>query len=876
MTGKEKDSMKKIVSAVLILSLVFSLFTIASAEEIITITIDGEVLEPKDANGNTVRPFLQNGSTYLPVRALSNAFNLKIEWDEPSQSIFIGEMAEPEMQEDDDNKIKIYINGEKFEPKDANGNPVEPVIKDGTTYLPVRAISEAFDKKVDWVDETKTVVITSKKTEVAKSDPLAGKYYYIINKSNGKALAPESYGKDNNVKITLMDKADEDGQLWRVSAVTDGAYIISNKLTGKCIDIPAFSKEEGKVLAQYSINGGKNQQWELIQGEDGYYSILSRLTGFSIEIKDNVLVQTKAAGADTQKWELIYADDTVVKKVLESEGYKTLPEQLKRGYNAYILGKASFSQIVAEEAERLFISNEFEKQNASRQRELITESLSLTAYEQVSGDILNNVPANYKITGVTVEDNYDIWRGSRTKVWITHVEMDGDIAGQVHKFQVVSNEENTPVVEDAIQAIGLFPYAFRHYVRRILWKAGDTANNYNGGGDSIWIRLNYTPPKSQISQVFAHELGHILDTNTLPTPEVWTWAIAQDAVAISSYGSSNQSEDLAEYSRLYWLTLGREAHDELEKVYPARTKVFKGLLYRADNEYFKDFKSFSDQIDEMVNQIKTFGSDSHASRIDITKYYKIVDKATGKVMGIKDGKVENNAEVLLQNYDKNNDSQVFFIERYGSFIKIINKKSGNPIQLNTSYLCGKPLVQYGGEWAVDDKFIPYEKDGGFILINRRSKLGVAAYDGAARSYVEPTVWELVPVGEAAKATYYKIHINNKVLASLDGKLVLADEKDTEDQQWLVKEMEDGYVIISNRATGLVLDVTGASVDPGKEVILYEANKGDNQLFKLNETGNGTTIKAKHSGLFITAGDNGLTQENQSNTGNQLFIFKEIK
>lgn len=47
------------------------------------------------------------------------------------------------------NNIKILIDGKEYQPKDANGNVVEPFIYNGTTYLPVRAIATAFDKDVD-------------------------------------------------------------------------------------------------------------------------------------------------------------------------------------------------------------------------------------------------------------------------------------------------------------------------------------------------------------------------------------------------------------------------------------------------------------------------------------------------------------------------------------------------------------------------------------------------------------------------------------------------------------------------------------------------------------------------------------------------------
>lgn len=56
----------------------------------IKIYIDGAEIVPKDANGNTIEPFTMNGTTYLPVRAISNAFGQDVEWDGATQSIYIG------------------------------------------------------------------------------------------------------------------------------------------------------------------------------------------------------------------------------------------------------------------------------------------------------------------------------------------------------------------------------------------------------------------------------------------------------------------------------------------------------------------------------------------------------------------------------------------------------------------------------------------------------------------------------------------------------------------------------------------------------------------------------------------------------------------
>ena len=56
--------------------------------------------------------------------------------------------------------IAIVVKGETFIPRDVNGTVVEPFIVDGTTYLPVRAVSQALGYDVTWNDDTKTVTIT--------------------------------------------------------------------------------------------------------------------------------------------------------------------------------------------------------------------------------------------------------------------------------------------------------------------------------------------------------------------------------------------------------------------------------------------------------------------------------------------------------------------------------------------------------------------------------------------------------------------------------------------------------------------------------------------------------------------------------------------
>lgn len=57
----------------------------------IDIYVDGTLQTPKDANGNIVQPIVWNGTTYLPVRALTNMLTDKeVTWDAATSSIYLG------------------------------------------------------------------------------------------------------------------------------------------------------------------------------------------------------------------------------------------------------------------------------------------------------------------------------------------------------------------------------------------------------------------------------------------------------------------------------------------------------------------------------------------------------------------------------------------------------------------------------------------------------------------------------------------------------------------------------------------------------------------------------------------------------------------
>ncbi len=56
----------------------------------IKLIINGETVIPKDAKGNVVDPFIVDGTTYLPVRAVAEALGQAVSWDGNTKSVIIG------------------------------------------------------------------------------------------------------------------------------------------------------------------------------------------------------------------------------------------------------------------------------------------------------------------------------------------------------------------------------------------------------------------------------------------------------------------------------------------------------------------------------------------------------------------------------------------------------------------------------------------------------------------------------------------------------------------------------------------------------------------------------------------------------------------
>ena len=185
----------------------------------VKIVIDGIQITPRDVNGTFVEPFIYQGTTYLPVRAVTEALGEEVGWNQDTGAVSITTKAEKALYETEDIKqvlensilpvpeggtnahksmnviyrdIHIFIDGQLVSPTDVNDDVVEPFLITGTTYVPIRAVAEALGKEVDWDQDTATVTIFDpKRTDVTVQT--AGEFIAAIGPNCNILLAPGEY-----------------------------------------------------------------------------------------------------------------------------------------------------------------------------------------------------------------------------------------------------------------------------------------------------------------------------------------------------------------------------------------------------------------------------------------------------------------------------------------------------------------------------------------------------------------------------------------------------------------------------------------------------------------------------------------------------------
>ena len=145
--------MRKIVVLLIILTMLSTMAFAATRIELYIdyeiATVDGKYIAIDEENPN-VTPIIRNNRTLLPVRFIAENLGMTVTWEESTKTVTLTGDKTITLVID---STTAYINGTPQALDSA------PIIHENRTYLPIRFISEALDKQVDWDEFNERVTI---------------------------------------------------------------------------------------------------------------------------------------------------------------------------------------------------------------------------------------------------------------------------------------------------------------------------------------------------------------------------------------------------------------------------------------------------------------------------------------------------------------------------------------------------------------------------------------------------------------------------------------------------------------------------------------------------------------------------------------------
>lgn len=223
----------------------------------ITIVIDGSERTFYNVSGQQVHPISYNDTTYLPLRAIGELMGKVVTWNKDTKTASLdgvrtdsaaagtpdaGARARDitvEVRSD----FTVEVDGQVRTFTDAQGRTVYPLLYQGSTYLPVRAIGELMGKSVAWDGKTNTVTLSGN-GEVTDADVIVGggttAGLLTAEQAKAKALADAGLTADQVTFTEAKLDWDDGRQVYDIEFYTDDYqeydYEIDAK-TGKVLEV---------------------------------------------------------------------------------------------------------------------------------------------------------------------------------------------------------------------------------------------------------------------------------------------------------------------------------------------------------------------------------------------------------------------------------------------------------------------------------------------------------------------------------------------------------------------------------------------------------------------------------------------------------------
>ncbi len=231
----------KVISFAIMFIFFFTVSSTAQDNAKIGVSIDGEEVVFNDSYGY---PFIDsNNRTLVPMRITLEKAGATVSWDNESKTA----------KAEKDGITVIVTIGKNFIVINNEVRKIDTaaIIKDGRTYLPIRAVLEAFGYSINWNYNTKTVEAVNLQTiqEITKSIANNVINFCELNDENGNLYYVVFFHDDAEIQYMRQDSA-----IW--AGANLGEYIIEGNFKVASIKYDNGTPEIQIVDFQYN-NGDK-------------------------------------------------------------------------------------------------------------------------------------------------------------------------------------------------------------------------------------------------------------------------------------------------------------------------------------------------------------------------------------------------------------------------------------------------------------------------------------------------------------------------------------------------------------------------------------------------------------------------------------------
>ncbi len=375
---------------------------------------------------------------------------------------------------------------------------------------------------------------------------------------------------------------DNDNLLWSSPYVykvsTEGYYSLKN------VDGASYVTVDGN-----NITTAEKSNWRYVQispdkanGQENVFAILEKDTGKYLARSGNTLTAASDYDDESCWWVLDVVSFDAFSEMLVSPGFMLLSAN-ERDRICGVTAQAFWQSVNRRNKLLEYMGDDYFEQGAVEQAERLRKIFDYVPSNQVNRTVSRNSTGTISTYTLGEFQANVEYRGTDNEPYIGYLSevtyyTDDTKTVVEQTVKIYAPAENQ--IKQIAEGFSFYPYQFRRNIKSIR-RYYHTANEFNCGADTMYVRGESAPDAWMFAMVSAHELGHSLDFSG-GYRSTWNEAYAArslDINKVSGYGNSNNYEDFAEFTQFVISCSGDVVMLKMvEEMFPGRFSILADIL----------------------------------------------------------------------------------------------------------------------------------------------------------------------------------------------------------------------------------------------------------------------------------------------------------